>query len=566
MPRDASGNYSLPIGNPVTSDTVIESDWANSTMEDIALQLNNVITRDGSLGPIGVFKLADGTVGTPGLGFVAESGLGLYRPSQSVLGFSSGGRQIGGLNMSNAASTMLTLYPRTTTPGSGSSGFTVSLQQQGAVDVNYLSMFASNDAMHISSLATGAPAALALDIDAPTLNVNAAQTNFSGGAHFGVQPTGITFPQVVKTDFIQNLRPPPNPDSHAIYIGFIGGRLDLQVDSSYFGAHFPMDITGASATIGNAASLDGARLWFTWSDPGGQRAYLWGGDSPAGQVLTYTSSMDVRNSGMVSGIGPWRYANLNGNYAYLWMTNGSANDNFLSTPASIQVDNANRLQGMVPGNFIQAIGSVTAMWNNGGGQLLARIGGYGDVYWGVNLSDEKLKTNIVPTAQDSLSKIKKINFRAFDWKTSLPRIVTEDLDPPTVVPVQVRGAPHAPYKVTNADQAKVAKLSYKPPAQEPVGPLDEFGNPVTPPVYLKEWDDLPSEPPPPYVPPVVTPTTFKTGGGSVKLGVLAAEMAAIDPEWVPDVPGATYKQIDPLPLIMACMQAIQQIVVKLEEL
>lgn len=50
MPRDSSGNYTLPIGNPVIDGTVIDVDWANPTMADIAVQLNNVLTRDGLLG------------------------------------------------------------------------------------------------------------------------------------------------------------------------------------------------------------------------------------------------------------------------------------------------------------------------------------------------------------------------------------------------------------------------------------------------------------------------------------------------------------------------------------
>lgn len=51
MPRDLSGNYTLPLGNPVITDTIIETAWANSTMSDVAVQLNNVVTRDGKLGP-----------------------------------------------------------------------------------------------------------------------------------------------------------------------------------------------------------------------------------------------------------------------------------------------------------------------------------------------------------------------------------------------------------------------------------------------------------------------------------------------------------------------------------
>lgn len=52
MPRDVAGNYTLPSGNPVVSGNVIDTGWANPTMSDIAVQLNNVITRDSRLGPL----------------------------------------------------------------------------------------------------------------------------------------------------------------------------------------------------------------------------------------------------------------------------------------------------------------------------------------------------------------------------------------------------------------------------------------------------------------------------------------------------------------------------------
>jgi microcystin-dependent protein len=91
MPRDASGNYTLPLGNPVEGGTTIDVNWANPTMEDIATQLNNVFTRDGLLGPLDKFKLIDGTQAAPALTFNSELGLGLFRESQGVLAVASEG-------------------------------------------------------------------------------------------------------------------------------------------------------------------------------------------------------------------------------------------------------------------------------------------------------------------------------------------------------------------------------------------------------------------------------------------------------------------------------------------
>ena len=90
MPRDTSGNYTLPLGNPVVDGTIIEAPWANDTMEDIAVQLNGVYTRDGKLGPLAPFLVLDGTVAVPGLGFVNSTSTGLWYNVTSA-GYSYGG-------------------------------------------------------------------------------------------------------------------------------------------------------------------------------------------------------------------------------------------------------------------------------------------------------------------------------------------------------------------------------------------------------------------------------------------------------------------------------------------
>lgn len=90
MPRNGSGFYTLPAGNPVVDATVIESTWANPTMSDIAVQLNGVITRDGILGPSAPIKFQDGLVGAPGITFPGASTTGVYRAADLV-GFTFAG-------------------------------------------------------------------------------------------------------------------------------------------------------------------------------------------------------------------------------------------------------------------------------------------------------------------------------------------------------------------------------------------------------------------------------------------------------------------------------------------
>jgi hypothetical protein len=70
MSRNGSGTYSLPAGNPVVSQTVISSTWANNTMNDIASALTGSVASDGQTpmtGPLNmnsnkVTNLAIGTV------------------------------------------------------------------------------------------------------------------------------------------------------------------------------------------------------------------------------------------------------------------------------------------------------------------------------------------------------------------------------------------------------------------------------------------------------------------------------------------------------------------------
>ena len=78
MPRQPDGTYVLPPSNPVVPLTVIDTDWANPTMEDFAVQFNNVLTRDGKLGYTASAKFISGTVGAPGYHFGNDTASGMY--------------------------------------------------------------------------------------------------------------------------------------------------------------------------------------------------------------------------------------------------------------------------------------------------------------------------------------------------------------------------------------------------------------------------------------------------------------------------------------------------------
>lgn len=61
MPRDVNGVYTLPPGNPVIPNTIIATNWANTTMDDIAAALTASLSVDGS---VTTAKLANSSVTT----------------------------------------------------------------------------------------------------------------------------------------------------------------------------------------------------------------------------------------------------------------------------------------------------------------------------------------------------------------------------------------------------------------------------------------------------------------------------------------------------------------------
>ena len=81
MPRDSSGNMSLPATNPVVADTDITTTWANGTMSDLAAEVEDSLSRSGKGGMLVPFQNMDGTVSAPGVTFTNDTGTGLYRPS-----------------------------------------------------------------------------------------------------------------------------------------------------------------------------------------------------------------------------------------------------------------------------------------------------------------------------------------------------------------------------------------------------------------------------------------------------------------------------------------------------
>ena len=91
MPRDASGNYTLPIGNPVVTGTTITSTWANSTMNDMKIAMQDSLSRSGNGPMLAPLKNTDGTAAAPSITFNLESSTGWYRAGPGDVRYSING-------------------------------------------------------------------------------------------------------------------------------------------------------------------------------------------------------------------------------------------------------------------------------------------------------------------------------------------------------------------------------------------------------------------------------------------------------------------------------------------
>lgn len=106
MPRDSSGNYALPSGNPVISGSTISSNDFNNTMTDIGDVLQDSLSRSGDGGMQVALKGVDGTNSIPAFSFSSDPDTGLYRPGTNQLSVA-----LAGGAMTDFATTGLTIRP-----------------------------------------------------------------------------------------------------------------------------------------------------------------------------------------------------------------------------------------------------------------------------------------------------------------------------------------------------------------------------------------------------------------------------------------------------------------------
>jgi hypothetical protein len=94
MPRNASGTYTAPAGNPVVSGTTISSTVHNATIADLAAELTDSLSRSGKGGMAVPFQNAGGDEAEPGITFTADTGTGFFRDVAGEIGVSSAGSEV----------------------------------------------------------------------------------------------------------------------------------------------------------------------------------------------------------------------------------------------------------------------------------------------------------------------------------------------------------------------------------------------------------------------------------------------------------------------------------------
>ncbi|AAK94399.1 hypothetical protein Mx8p64 [Myxococcus phage Mx8] len=167
--RNSVGTYTLPGGNPVVSGTTISSTWANSTLQDIAVEITNSLDRQGRGAMLAPLRLQQGTAGAPALTFSGDPDTGLYRAgaddvrmqvdgAQSLQFTSAGTVTPGTATAGTLAVTGTSSFTGTasfTAPAAFNSGGPAAALKAGVADHTYLEFYADSDAPAVRSGYTG---------------------------------------------------------------------------------------------------------------------------------------------------------------------------------------------------------------------------------------------------------------------------------------------------------------------------------------------------------------------------------------------------------------------------
>ena len=91
MARSPTGTFTLVAGNPVTTGTIITSDWANTTMPDIGAALTDSLSRTGQGGMLAPIRGVSGSAAAPAHSFTDFPRSGMYAVSGDEMRYAVNG-------------------------------------------------------------------------------------------------------------------------------------------------------------------------------------------------------------------------------------------------------------------------------------------------------------------------------------------------------------------------------------------------------------------------------------------------------------------------------------------
>lgn len=195
MPRNSSGSYTLPAGNPVTFGTTISTTWANGTLSDLATEVGSSLDRSGRGPMLAPLRLPDGTAAAPALAFAGEVNSGLYRVGPADVRLTVGG--VDALKLVSGGVSGPLTFPNVSTAFIASTGANGSLFLQG----NRNAADPAADVLIGSTVAR--TAGLIADFHNPINAISKLQVDYQGLLRLTAQPAAIQ-PASVWTAIVPN--------------------------------------------------------------------------------------------------------------------------------------------------------------------------------------------------------------------------------------------------------------------------------------------------------------------------------------------------------------------------
>ena len=204
MPRNSSGIYTLPAGNPVTAGTTIDATWANSTLSDIANEITNSLDRYGNGGMLASFRFSDGTVSAPGMSWINETTTGFYRAGAGQMWVSVQSTQVAQFTVNGITLPAgKNIAIGGTLNVTGTSAFTGAITATGGV-VGNLTGNVTGNATNVSgtvAIANGGTGATSAAVARTNLGATTVGTNLFTLTN----PSAITFPRINADNSVSTL-------------------------------------------------------------------------------------------------------------------------------------------------------------------------------------------------------------------------------------------------------------------------------------------------------------------------------------------------------------------------